>query len=99
MGNKASSLAKSQGLPASKWPDGTRKSQGNAFTGHLDGRPSIFSSAQDKALATRSASSTAAVERSRAQGIEPAMVYGLSTKGNEAKRQRRTPSAVKVARA
>ena len=99
MGNKASSLAKSQGVPPSKWPDGTRKSQGNAFTGHLDGQPSIFSSAADQALATRSTSSTAAVERSRAKGIEPAMVYGLSAKGDEAKRQRRTPSAVKVARA
>ena len=99
MGNKPSSFAKSQASPPSKWPDGTRKSLSNAFTSHLDDSPSIFASAQDQALATRSASSTAAVERSRARGIEPAMVYGLSHRSEDAKRTRGRPAAVKVPRA
>jgi hypothetical protein len=85
MSNKASSLAKSQGgnhanrpSRATRWPDGTPRSQGNDFTAHLDGRPSVFASAQDQALATRGASSTAAVERSRAKGIEPARISQLT---------------------
>lgn len=81
-------LAKSQGLPPSKWTDGTRRSQGNAFSLHLDGRPSIFSSAKDAQYAAARSSSSANVERQRAAGIEPALVYGLSHKAEEAKRNR-----------
>jgi hypothetical protein len=95
MSNKPSSLAKPQGAiqasrpsRATRWPDGTPRSQGNDFTAHLDGRPSVFASAQDQALATRSASSTAAVERSRAKGIEPGRLNNLSHHAEEAKRNR-----------
>lgn len=99
MSTKRKVLAKSQASPPSKWPDGTRKSQGNAFTGHLDGQPSIFSSAKDAQYAAARTSSSAAVEAMRQRGIEPGRLDGLSHQADEAKRQRRTPSAVKVARA
>lgn len=99
MRNKPSSLAKSQASPPSKWPDGTRRSQGNDFTAHLSGRPSIFASPKDQQAAAARSSSTAAVEAMRSKGIEPAMVYGLSRHSEEAKRMRGSPSAVKVARA
>ena len=99
MHNKPSSLAKSQALPPSKWPDGTRRSQGNDFTAHLSGRPSIFASPKDQQAAAARSSSTAAVEAMRSKGIEPAMVYGLSRHSEEAKRTRGRPAAVKVARA
>lgn len=92
-------LAKSQASPPSKWPDGTRRSQGNDFTAHLGDRPSIFASAKDKQAAAARSSSTAAVEAMRSKGMEPAMVYGLSRHSEEAKRTRGRPAAVKVARA
>lgn len=81
-------LAKSQGLPPSKWPDGTRRSQGNAFTGHLDGQPSIFANPKDLQYAAARTSSTAAVEAMRAKGIEPGRINNLSHQAEEAKRNR-----------
>lgn len=82
MGNKPSSLAKSQASPRSKWPDGTPKSLGNDFTAHLDGRPSVFANPKDLQYAAARTSSTAAVEASRARGIEPSPIHGLSRKAN-----------------
>lgn len=88
MGNKPSSLAKSQASPPSKWPDGTPKSQGNAFTGHLDGRPSVFANPKDLQYAAARTSSTTAVEAMRAKGIEPGRINNLSHQAEEAKRNR-----------
>ena len=88
MGNRASSFAKSQASPPSKWPDGTRRSQGNAFTGHLDGRPSVFANPKDLQYAAAHTSSTAAVEAMRAKGIEPGRINNLSHQAEEAKRNR-----------
>ena len=99
MRNKPSSLAKSQASPPSKWPDGTRRSQGNDFTAHLADRPSIFANPKDQQAAAARTNSTAAVEAMRAKGIEPAMVYGLSRQSEETKHMRGRPAAVKVARA
>ena len=82
MGKKPSSFVKPQALPRSKWPDGTPKSQGNDFTAHLDGRPSIFANPKDLQYAANRASSTAAVEALRARGIEPSPIHGLSRKAN-----------------
>jgi hypothetical protein len=92
-------FAPAQGKAKPKWPDGTRRSQGNDFTGHLVDRPSIFASPKDQQAAAARSSSTAAVEAMRSKGIEPAMVYGLSRHSEEAKRTRGRPAAVKVARA
>jgi hypothetical protein len=86
--NKPSSLAKSQASPRSKWPDGTPKSLGNAFTSHHDGRPSVFANPKDLQYAAARASSTAAVEALRARGIEPGRLNNLSHQAEEAKRNR-----------
>lgn len=88
MGNKPSSLAKPQASPPSKWPDGTPKSQGSAFTGHLDGQPSVFANPKDLQYAAARTSSTAAVEAMRAKGIEPGRINNLSHQAEEAKRNR-----------
>lgn len=89
MRNKLSSLAKSQASPPSKWPDGTRRSQGNDFTAHLGCRPSIFASPKDLQAAAARSSSSANVERQRLLGKDPILLYGLSAKGEEARRHKR----------
>ena len=99
MSKRRQVLAKSQGPAKARWPDGTRRSQGNAFTAHQDGSPSVFANPKDLQYAAARTSSTAAVEAMRAKGIEPAMVYGLSDRSEDAKRTRGRPAAVKVARA
>lgn len=88
MSTKRKVLAKSQASHPSKWPDGTPKSQGNAFTGHLDGRPSIFANPKDVQYAAARSSSSAAVEAMRQRGIEPGRLDGLSHQADEARRNR-----------
>lgn len=81
-------FAKSQNPTPSCWPDGTRKSSGNAFTAYLDGQPSILASAKDVQYAAATISSSASVSRQQAKGIEPLRLGALSNKSHNNPRMR-----------
>lgn len=58
------------------WPDGTPKSQGNAF--NWSGQSTIAAAIQRSAVTGKNASAT--VNRKRAQGIDMSTIPGLSNK-------------------
>lgn len=58
------------------WPDGTPKSQGNAF--NWSGHSTIAAAIQRSAVTGKNASAT--VNRKRAEGIDTSTIPGLSNK-------------------
>lgn len=63
------------------WADGEKRSENNGFCLGHTGEPINWAALQESAR--NSASSTRAVGRSRAQGVDPAKIYGLSRKADE----------------
>ncbi|MEY4345266.1 MAG: hypothetical protein RL032_1098 [Pseudomonadota bacterium] len=72
-----------------RWPDGTPRSQGNAFSAHLDGRPSVFGTLVALANAQHSINSTRNVEQQRLTGRDYSTLYGISAKADESVRRYR----------
>jgi len=58
-------------------------SKGNAFSRHLNGVPSVFLHSRSMAEYISSQSATAAIEKARAEGVEPFKFHGLSIKSDE----------------
>ena len=72
-----------------RWPDGSPKSFGNAFTAYLDGKPSCMATKAELANAKHALIAQRTQDEQRLQGKSNGTLYGLSNRADEEIRRRR----------